>query len=431
MLHCKKNCIFVAQMEDLWKNSARLLSANVLTQAIGILIYPVLTRLYAPDDFGLFNLFLSIGGVLALLSTAEYQYAIVLPKKEDRARALFQVGGMVLLAVTALTVLTIPFARPLASLFNASALAQWYWLLPFYVFAMGLWTLLNYYYIRGKMFRRVSRFQVVQSSLAAGAKTGLGVAGCTGGGLIVGSVVAFGAAVVVNVCAAGKKVLGGLFQVDRHACREAAREYANFPKFSLPRALVNNLGGNLPALLLTPFFGLSEAGFFGMAVSLGFRPLNMISTSLYQTFYQQTAAAVNGGRSVWSLLRKFVCSTLSIAVPVFVGLYFVLPALMEWLLGSEWVTVAQCLRWMMPWLLMSLLVAPICYLSDVFGKQKIGLLFEVVLLVARVVGIAVGIAAQDFVWAVAGYSLGGAVVIGCQLVWLLSLVKDYERSISR
>ncbi len=418
-------------MEDLWKNSARLLSANVLAQAIGLLVYPVLTRLYAPDDFGLLNLFFSIGGVLTLLSTAEYQYAIVLPKEENSARALFQVGGMVLLAVTAFMVLTVPFSRPLAHLFNAPVLTKWYWLLPFYVFGTGLWTLLNYYYTRGKMFRRISRFQVVQSSLAAGTKTGLGVAGWIGGGLIVGSVAAFWTAIVVNVCSAGRKVLGGLLQVDRHACREVAKEYANFPKFSLPRALVNNLGGNLPALLLTPFFGLSEAGFFGMAVSLGFRPLNMISTSLYQTFYQQTADAVNGGRPIWPLIRRFLCGTLSVAVPVFVGLYFVLPALIGWLLGSEWVTVAQCLRWMMPWLLMSLLVAPICYLSDVFGKQKTGLFFEVVLLAARVAGMTVGIVAEDFVWAVAGYSLGGAVVIGCQLVWLLGLAKDYERSILR
>lgn len=58
-------------MKDIWKNSAQLLSANVVAQAIGLLVYPILTRLYSPDDFGLFNLFLSIGGILVLCSTAE------------------------------------------------------------------------------------------------------------------------------------------------------------------------------------------------------------------------------------------------------------------------------------------------------------------------------------------------------------------------
>ena len=63
------------------RNFAKLLSANVVAQAIGLLVYPILTRLYAPDDFGLLNLFLSIGGVLVILATAEYQYAIVLTKR--------------------------------------------------------------------------------------------------------------------------------------------------------------------------------------------------------------------------------------------------------------------------------------------------------------------------------------------------------------
>ena len=42
------------------RNSAKLLSSNAIAQIIGLLIYPILSRLYSPDDFGLVNLFLSI-----------------------------------------------------------------------------------------------------------------------------------------------------------------------------------------------------------------------------------------------------------------------------------------------------------------------------------------------------------------------------------
>ena len=74
------------------RNFAKLLSANVLAQVIGLIVYPILTRIYSPEDFGLLNLFLSIGGVLAILSTAEYYYAIVLPKEEQEAENVFGVG---------------------------------------------------------------------------------------------------------------------------------------------------------------------------------------------------------------------------------------------------------------------------------------------------------------------------------------------------
>ena len=65
------------------RNFAKLFSASVVAQVIGLLVYPILSRMYSPEDFGLLNLFLSIGGVITLLSTAEYYNAIVLPKEEE------------------------------------------------------------------------------------------------------------------------------------------------------------------------------------------------------------------------------------------------------------------------------------------------------------------------------------------------------------
>ena len=65
------------------RNVGKLLSANVVAQVIGLIVYPILTRMYAPEDFGLMNLFVSISGILVILSTAEYYNAIVLPKKDS------------------------------------------------------------------------------------------------------------------------------------------------------------------------------------------------------------------------------------------------------------------------------------------------------------------------------------------------------------
>ena len=140
------------------RNFGKLFSANVVAQVIGLLVYPILTHLYTPDDFGLMNLFLSIGGVLIIMATAEYQYAIVLPKDDKRATAVFHVGLLVLCSVIALVLLSVPFSRPIASLFNTPSLAHYYWLMPFYVAVSGLWVLLNYYYTHQRQFGRISRY---------------------------------------------------------------------------------------------------------------------------------------------------------------------------------------------------------------------------------------------------------------------------------
>ncbi|MGN0187140.1 MAG: lipopolysaccharide biosynthesis protein [Paludibacteraceae bacterium] len=415
---------------ELVRNSAKLLSANVVAQAIGLLVYPLLTRLYAPEDFGLLNLFLSIGGVLVLFSTAEYQYAIVLPKNKKDAIACFHSGFVILLGVTVLCAISALFSPQIACLFNAPALTTYYPLMCIFVFCSGLWTLLNYWYTRNKQFGAVSAYQLTQSICNAGLKYGFGLAGWLRNGLILSTIIGPLIALTTSICRHFKRDIVPLFVFDKLHYRAMAQQYANFPKFSLPRALINNLSGNLPILLLTPFFGLTEIGYFGMALTLAFRPINMISGSLYQVFFQRTSEQVQNHQSILPFFRKFIKNTLLIVIPSFAILYFVLPWLTEWLLGSGWDTTGEYIRWMLPWLAFSAMVAPICYLSDIFQKQHIGLAFEICLIAVRFIGVMIGIGYNDFTIAVALYSCGGALLILAQLLWLLYLVYNYEKRLS-
>jgi len=49
-------------------NVLKLVSGSVIAQALGILLVPIITRLYSPADFGVFQLFIAISGILAVLS---------------------------------------------------------------------------------------------------------------------------------------------------------------------------------------------------------------------------------------------------------------------------------------------------------------------------------------------------------------------------
>ena len=414
---------------ELVRNTTKLLSANVVAQIVGLLVYPLLTRLYSQDDFGLLSLFVSMGGVLALVGTAEYQYSIVLPKDEKTAVGAWHMGGAILCCVTLLVALSIPFAPQIADLFKAPALTQWYWALPVYVFLMGLWALLNYWYSRHKMFGRIGTYQVTQSVVGAGAKAGFGAAGFLNGGLIVSVVLAPLVAIGANI-AASVKALIPLRTVDKNAMLSAARQYRNFPCFSLPRALVNNVSGNLGVWLLTPAFGLTSVGFFGMAITLAFRPLNVISNSIYQVLYQRTSERVQMRASIKRIFYQLLTKTALIVGVVFTALYFVLPWLCGWLLSAGWEETGELIRLFLPWLFFSMLVAPICFLADVFGKQKTGLLFEILLVSARALGLMLGIWQNDFHLAVLAYSISSALVICAQLVWYVSLIIRYERTLS-
>ena len=64
-------------------NVLKFVTGSVVAQALGILLVPIITRLYSPGDYGVFQIFLSISGVLAVLSCLSYQLAIMLPEEDE------------------------------------------------------------------------------------------------------------------------------------------------------------------------------------------------------------------------------------------------------------------------------------------------------------------------------------------------------------
>lgn len=416
-------------MNALVKNSARLLSANVIAQAIGLIVYPILTRLYSPEDFGLLNLVMSIGSILVILSTADYQNAIVIANTDKQSKALAQLSGCILLVFVAVIGLFATLSGHIARWFNVAQLERVYWFIPIYVLLSGLWNILNMYLTKHEQFAPISRYKIGQNIFTIGSKLSFGYAGVLHFGLLfatlLGPLVALGY-ILVYIW----KHVSTDWKWDKNAICEVAVSYRQFPMFSLPRSLVNIFGASLPAIMLSPWFSLADLGFFSMALTLAFLPISLIVGSIQQVLYQQVAERVNQRQSIRSLLGRINYTTLLIVIPLFAGLYFILPWLTSWLLGETYCVSGEYIRWMLPWLVFTCLNGTICYVADVFMQQRKGLLYESLILLLRLVGLGGGILLGTFEYAVAGYCCMSAVAMLIQLIWFYSLIRHYECSIS-
>ena len=193
-----------------------------------------------------------------------------------------------------------------------------------------------------------------------------GYCGILQGGMIYSVVIAPILALMISIIARFRSTLCSLMRVSVNDILEVSKMYRNFPLYVLPRSLVNVLSGQLPVLLLMPFFGGKYVGLFSMAILLGYMPIGTISRALYQVMYQHTAEYVHGARPIGGGFWRFITLASLVIIPLFIVLYFVLPDLTDWLLGDDWRVVGEYIRWMLPWLYVSLLTGSTCYLSDVF-----------------------------------------------------------------
>lgn len=411
------------------RNVGKLLSANVFAQALGLLVYPILTRIYSPEDFALLNLFASIAAVLVLFTTAEYHYAIVLPKEAHKARALVHWCIILLLAITGFLVLSIPFAGYIADVFNAPTLANWWWMMPLLVAVLGGWNILNYWYIRKAAFTRVSGYQITQSLFSATGKIGFGALGWLQGGMILAIVIAPLISLIISASLAWKSYLKELLVVSRVEIKSVIKVYANFPKFSLPRALVNSVGLSLPVWLLTPHFGLGKVGYLSLATMAAFVPLNIIARACYQVMYQKVAEKVQRQEPIQSIILRFVIFAIIIMMVGLAVIYIFVPQLVTFLFGADWIESAYIIRRLLPYLLLVPVCGTICFISDVFAKQKIAMWMEAGYVAMMALVLSLGIHIDNFETTISLYSWLGFGYLLVQLVWFVSLVFNYHKKL--
>lgn len=71
------------------KDVGKLVSGTVVAQVVGIILIPIITRVFSPEIYGLATIFISIVSILTVVSRLRYELAILLPKGEEKSMVCF------------------------------------------------------------------------------------------------------------------------------------------------------------------------------------------------------------------------------------------------------------------------------------------------------------------------------------------------------
>ena len=67
---------------DFYNNVFKLLTSISIAQLIPIIITPILTQYFTPEDFGVYGLYVSICSIFGIVASGKYDVAIMLPQKK-------------------------------------------------------------------------------------------------------------------------------------------------------------------------------------------------------------------------------------------------------------------------------------------------------------------------------------------------------------
>jgi O-antigen/teichoic acid export membrane protein len=385
---------------------ATIITGSVAGQAIVILTYPLLTRLYDPGDFGLFTVFASVVSMIAVASTASLDAAVPLPVEDRDAAAVAWAGLCFVAATGVLTALVgAVAAAPLAALLGAPRLSGYWWLIVLTVLAFGTYLVLSEWMVRDRSYGALGRRNLLQGIGQVGTQLGLGLAGVRPIGLLlglgVGRLVALG----------GLLSRRGLLRQPRPtiaAVRAAVRRYRRFPLLAMPSSLVNSAGLEAPLLLVAALYGDVRAGFLGLTVRVISGPFTVIGQAVNQVFAGESSAAIrapNGtlGRIVRTSVRRLL---LVGAVPAAV-LLVTGPALFGVVFGAEWTEAGEYARLLALAYLGQLAVVPVSSTLFLLERQHQELAWVILRLALTAGGpIACGIAGAPVTAAIAALAAG-------------------------
>jgi O-antigen/teichoic acid export membrane protein len=220
----------------------------------------------------------------------------------------------------------------------------------------------------------------------------------------------------------------GITKIDRSQIIQAAKVYSNFPKFELPHALLNTFASNLPVLLLSFYFDMEAIGLFSLAVTIGFRPINLFTTSVYQVLFRRGSERIRNKGKLKEECLLFCKICVYFILPFFILMLFVPDELFGTLFGQQWEGVGFYLKLLLPGLFLSIMIASLSFIPDIFFKQKTAMNIEIIYVILKIIALSFGIYCRNFDVAIITYCCIVVLMLVIKLIWYFRLIKEYELS---
>lgn len=363
------------------KNVITLITGTTIAQAIPIIISPILTRLYTPQDFGVLAIFTSIVMIFGSVANARYEMAIILPEKDEDALNLFALSVLISLLVSLILLIIVLFLNDnIVQWLGNESISFWLYIAPLAVFLFALFNAFNYFNTRLKQFKLISKVNIFKALSAAFVQLGYGLLKGGAGGLIIGRI---SANFVIDLFLFRKSFKN--YSLKTHislaSMFKLLKVYIDFPKFNVLATLSNTMSNNLINLLISSFYSLLELGHYSFLSRIMNVPATLISKSISQVYHQKATEEKNAIGNARKILKTTIQKLTLISLLIFPVLYFSVENLFVFVFGTEWAIAGVYAKIMTPFFLMRFVVSPVSVTFSIFEKQKIALIWQLGLLI--------------------------------------------------
>ena len=358
------------------KNVFTLMAGTLIGQALVFVLAPFITRLFTPEDFTLLEQYTMIITVLSVVVTGKYEFAIMHPKEQNDAR---HIAGLALkvafYSCVVLAILILFLAKDISYWLMNESIAIYLWTIPIVLFFTAVFNVFNYWFSRLKQYKIAANSKVLSAVSSEPIKIATGFGGWGPSGLIFSTVIGSIAAGTYAFWKFLKSEPEGLKNLSAERMKALAVLHKDYPMFSIWGSILNRLAQWAHIGIFTLYYGLVAVGFMALCRRIFMAPLNVVSNSYSQVFFQRISE-IEDPKELRALYYKVLIRFL-IAAAGMIFIVQMLPAnTMGFIFGEAWGNSFMYLKYLIFWFALNFVTSSLAFITYRIKMQRVGLFLD-------------------------------------------------------
>jgi len=401
------------------KNIATLFSGTFLAQIISTAGALFLAKIYAPELYGTYSIFLSFVSILTIVNSIKLEYIIIIDKTEHRSINVLNALCYIIFFISLLQIL---FFTIFKDSLNSSRITYTILILSSIAsFILSNTKALESLATRKSFFKTIASARIITAI-------------CTvtfqfvffyydKSGLIYGYMIS--AIIVLLFYIFSSKI--SLRFPNFKLLKSTISFHKNIIKYAFPSGVINTIAISIMPILLFNYFSAESSGVYALSLKVVSVPLFLISSSVSQVYFQKASNFYNTSKhKLYDLTKKIAQSNVLIMLVILVlintlGLY-----LLNLFFDTSWKNLSTFVLILSFYILGQVSFSPISSIIIITNKMHIGFIFNTCLLIINLVAIYVGNTFGNIIYTILILSIFGGLSYIILLRYFLTYLKKMK-----
>lgn len=360
----------------------QLTTGSIIAQLITILVAPLLTRLYTPEQLGIYTLIITIIAMFGPIMCGKYESVIVSAKDEKEAIEL--IVGSAFFSIIFLALITVGYKFYLLEYPEITEeVGAFAYLLIGLLTIASLTNILSSYNNRHKEYKTISSVYVIRTAVQ---NVGLIIFGLFKLGTL-GLLLSQFIGSLLGLKKQGEHLYREKYLFKKTRFKEIIKvliKYRKQPLYSMPAHFVNSSSYSLLNFFISGLFGMGTFGYYSMSYRILGLPLSLISTNVSKVFFQRASEEKLKTGEYSKTLRQITLFLTCISIPMALILAFLGPYMFELVFGDGWYISGVFVRILAPMYGFRFIVSALTPALIISNKQGLELIVQSLFIVCSV-----------------------------------------------